>query len=81
MLNNVGEAEMLLASPDGAADPPNIAPRQQFSILPPLWPGRRGDTDSSRGELAFPLEKSTRWPEITNREDFEFCQKILQLVL
>jgi len=71
MLNNVnvGEAETLLASPDGAADPPpNIAPPPQFSILPPLW-------------LAFPLEKSARWPEIANREDFEFCQKIFQLVL
>jgi len=53
MLNNVGEAETLLSSRDGAADPSNIAPRQQFSILPTLWSGRRGDTDSSCGELGL----------------------------
>ena len=33
MLNSVGEAETLLASPDGAADPPKIAPRQQILDL------------------------------------------------
>jgi hypothetical protein len=29
--------------------------------------------------LMFPLEKSTTWPDIADREDFELCQKILQL--
>jgi hypothetical protein len=36
MLNNVGEAETLLASPDGAADPPHNASGYIFDLAASL---------------------------------------------
>jgi hypothetical protein len=48
MLNNVGEAETLLASPDGAADPPN---RQANTILD-LTASRLGLSSGKIGEIA-----------------------------
>jgi hypothetical protein len=47
-------------------------------------PGQSGPPNGRTRPAAssdFPLEKSATWPEIANREDFELCQKILQLLL